>query len=126
MTKFEFIQANIGKKVYVTGDGDLYFNGELRPIISSRHRQVELTIVKLTKGGKAYLVADDGLFYSVPIKNVKLIDEDFLALKHAPSVQDQIISVSERAIKTKWTVEYAKDISAYHNLDDNGLKKLLE
>lgn len=51
MKNHEFIEKNIRNRVYVTGDRDLAFNGELRKIISNK---TELTIVKLTKGGMAF------------------------------------------------------------------------
>jgi hypothetical protein len=62
------LKKNIGNRVYVTGDRDLAFNGELRKIISNK---TELTIVKLTKSGMAYLVDDEGKFYTVPPRNVR-------------------------------------------------------
>ena len=68
------ILNNIGAKVYVDGGGDLAFNGELRPIISYRDRIVELTIIKLNKNGKVYLQAENKKFYSVPCRNVILIE----------------------------------------------------
>ncbi len=71
MKTHEFIEKNIGNKVYVTGDGDLAFNGGLRKIISSKTRTIELTIVKLTKGGMAYLMDDENNFYTVPPRNVR-------------------------------------------------------
>jgi hypothetical protein len=70
MKSHEFIEKNIGAKVYVTGDGDLAMCGELRRIIFDK---TELTIVKLTKGGMAYLVDERNNFYSVPPKNVREI-----------------------------------------------------
>jgi hypothetical protein len=68
MKSYDFIVKNIGRKVYVNGDGDLAFNGELRGIIFNK---TELTILKLTKGGMAYLVDDENNFYSVPPRNVR-------------------------------------------------------
>ena len=73
MTNHDFIKNNIGNKVYVTGDGDLAFDGSLRRIISTKDYKVQLTIVKLTKGGMAYLVDEHGDFYTVPPRNVKEI-----------------------------------------------------
>ena len=71
MKNHDFIKQNIGAKVYVTGDGDLAFSGELRKIISTGSYRVELKIVKLTKAGMAYLVDDDGNYYTVPPRNVR-------------------------------------------------------
>ena len=68
MKNNEFIQKNIGGRVYVTGDGDLAIHAELRKIIFNK---TELRIVKLTKGGMAYLSDDDNNFYSVPPRNVR-------------------------------------------------------
>lgn len=72
MKNHEFIEKNIGNRVYVTGDRDLAFNGELRKIISNK---TELMIVKLTKGGMAYLVDDEGKFYTVPPRNVREVGD---------------------------------------------------
>lgn len=71
MKNHDFIKENIGHKVYVTGDGDLAFDGWLRKIISTKDNRIELTIVKLTKGGMAYLVDEYGDFYTVPPRNVR-------------------------------------------------------
>ena len=68
MENHDFITENIGSTVYITGDGDLAFNGELRRVIFNK---TELTIVKLTKGGMAYLTDGKGKFYSVPPRNVR-------------------------------------------------------
>ena len=68
MKAHKFIECNIGNKVYVTGDGDLAMCSELRKVIFNK---IELTIVKLTKAGMAYLVDDENNFYSVPPRNVR-------------------------------------------------------
>jgi hypothetical protein len=68
MKTHEFIQKNIGAKVYVTGDRDLAINQELRKIIFNK---TELTIVKLTRGGMAYLTDNNNNFYTVPPRNVR-------------------------------------------------------
>jgi hypothetical protein len=70
MSGYDFILNNIGNKVYITGDGDLAMCGEFRKLIFNK---TELTIVKLTKAGLAYLVDDNKQYYSVPIKNVCLV-----------------------------------------------------
>lgn len=68
MKAHEFIEKNIGNKVYVTGDGDLAMCSEFRKIIFNK---TELIIVKLTKGGMAYLMDDENNFYTVPPNNVR-------------------------------------------------------
>lgn len=68
MKAHDFINSNIGNKVYVTGAGDLAFCGELKSII---YNKTELTIVKLTKSGMAYLVDAENNYYSVPPRNVR-------------------------------------------------------
>lgn len=70
MKNHEFIQKNIGSKVYVTGDGDLAFDMNLCRIITLK---TELTIVKLTKSGMAYLVDENENYYTVPPRNVREI-----------------------------------------------------
>jgi hypothetical protein len=71
MKAHEFIEKNIGNRVYVTGDRDLAFNGGLREII---FKKTELTVVKLTRGGLAYLMDDKNRFYAVPPRNVREVD----------------------------------------------------
>lgn len=73
MKNHEFIEKNIGAKVYITGDGDLMMNGELRQLIFYK---TELTIVKLTRGGMAYLTDGKNNFYSVPPRNVREISTE--------------------------------------------------
>lgn len=73
MKSYDFIKENIGARVYVTGDGDLAICSHLRRIILNN---VELTIIKLTKGGMAYLMDDEGNFYSVPPRNVREVKHD--------------------------------------------------
>ena len=76
MKTFDFINQNIGKEVYVTNNGDLFFDGELRKIISTKNKYIKLTLIKLTKQGKAYLYDEaTKLYYSVPPKNVRLYSE---------------------------------------------------
>lgn len=74
MRNHDFIKSNIGSIVYVTGDGDLAFRGGLRDIIFNK---TPLTIVKLTKGGMAYLTDGKNKYYTVPPRNVReLINEN--------------------------------------------------
>lgn len=68
MKTHDFINANIGNKVYITGEGDLAMSGELRQLI---YNKTELTLVKLTKSGMVYLEDESGKFYSVPPSNVR-------------------------------------------------------
>lgn len=75
MKAHDFIRESIGCKVYITGDGDLAMNGELRHLIFNK---TELTIVKLTRGGMAYLTDGKGKFYSVPPKNVREVNNDII------------------------------------------------
>ena len=71
MKTLDFIRSNIGSKVYLTPDGDLMMNGELKPLI--REKQ-ELILTKLTKGGMAIVTDKNGNEYSVPPKNVREIN----------------------------------------------------
>lgn len=71
MNTLDWIRKNIGKKAIVNGRGDLAFLHELRSIIFNK---TELTIVKLTRGGMAYLT-DGKKFYKVPPRNVDVIEE---------------------------------------------------
>jgi hypothetical protein len=68
--KHEEIINNTGNKVVLNSYGDLLMDSKLKPLILHK---VELTIVKLTKGGMAYLVDEDNKYYSVPTKNVVLV-----------------------------------------------------
>jgi len=69
MKAHEFIEKNIGNKVYITG-GDLTMSSEFRKIILNK---TELTIIKLTKSGMAYLVDNENNFYTIPPRNLREI-----------------------------------------------------
>lgn len=72
MTTEKFINENIGNLVYVTGDRDLAFRGELREII---FKKTKLRLVKMTKSGMAYLHDENkNKYYSVPPKNVREVN----------------------------------------------------
>ena len=73
MKNHEFIEKNIGNKVYITGDGDLGIHAELRDLI---YNKTPLTIIKLTKGGMAYLTDEKNKFYSIPPRNVREIQDE--------------------------------------------------
>jgi len=77
MKAYDFIDSNIGKKVYLTCGGDLGMDSRLRKYIIGRTKVSEipdLTIVERTRAGLAYLKTDNG-FVSVPIGNVRLYSE---------------------------------------------------
>lgn len=75
MKEYDFINSNIGKKVYLTSEGDLAMGMEYRQFIYN-NKERYLTLIKLTKGGMAYLLGDNGKYYSVPPRNVRLFDEN--------------------------------------------------
>ncbi len=68
MKTHDFIRANIGNKVYITGCGDLGMIGELRGFIRNK---TPLTLIKLTRKGYAYLLDDNGEYHNVPPRNVR-------------------------------------------------------
>jgi len=70
MKTHDFIRVNIGERVYIDGSGDLAMCGEFRKLI---REETELTLLKLTKGGNAYVVDDNGTFYSIKPKNINLV-----------------------------------------------------
>lgn len=73
MKEYDFISQNIGKEIYITGLGDLSIERSLRPLINQK---TKLILIKLTKGGMAYLQNPiDNKYYSVPPKNVRLYSE---------------------------------------------------
>lgn len=73
MTTKDFIEQAIGEKVYLTGDRDLGIHGELRQLIFNKS---PLTLIKLTKAGKAYVKNEEtNEYYSVPPTNIREIDE---------------------------------------------------
>ena len=72
MTTKDFIDQAIGTLVYVTGDGDLAFNSELRKIIFNK---TELRLIKWTKSGMVYLHDEnENKYYTVPPSNVREIN----------------------------------------------------
>ena len=70
MKAYEFIEKNIGNKVYVKGDGGLVTCKYLRRLILYK---TELTVVKLTKSGMAYLVDENNNYYRVPPRYVRAV-----------------------------------------------------
>ena len=69
MTRDE-IAKHAGSMVLVTSHGDMWFQADLRPVVSLRE-QIPVKLLRLTKGGMA-LVERDGATYSVPPRNVVL------------------------------------------------------
>lgn len=65
------IELNMGEKVYLSGS-DIGMNGFLRRFYYNHLNQNPelLTIVKLTKSKRAYLMDEDGNYYTVSPKNV--------------------------------------------------------
>jgi hypothetical protein len=87
MKALDFIISNIGEKVYLTYGMDLAIHGELRKFMSWNHQdpQMFLTIIKLTRGGLAYLLGDDKEYYAVPATSVRLRDYVYdISGKHCP------------------------------------------
>ena len=68
MTREE-IEQNIGRTVKLNGCGDLALHAHLRT--DGWYR-----VVKLTKGGMAYLKSDDNKIIVVPPKNVDLVEKE--------------------------------------------------
>lgn len=66
----------IGAYVQISSRGDLYFRGNLRPILRSGGLGPPVVLVKITKGGMALVRADDGREYVVPPRNVELPVQD--------------------------------------------------
>jgi hypothetical protein len=69
----QFMEKNIGNKVYIKGSGDLAFSSEFRDIIKNK---IPLKIVKLTKSGLVYLVDNKNNFYTVPLRNILYDNND--------------------------------------------------
>lgn len=65
------IELNIGEKVYLSGS-EIGMNRFLRRFYYNHINQTPdlLTIIKLTKSKHAYLMDEEGNFYTVPPKNV--------------------------------------------------------
>lgn len=75
--KRDDVLEHCGQLCYITGDGDLAFDAELRPVIDLLSPG---TLVGLTKGGLAR-VEYEGKEYRVPPRNVRL-DEDEIPENH--------------------------------------------
>jgi hypothetical protein len=63
------ILENIGKTAIINGAGDLAFESDKKQYIK---QMIPCKIFKLTKGGMAFLIDEDGKTISVPPKNVTL------------------------------------------------------
>lgn len=70
MKTLDYIKANIGKHCNLNGSGDYAMN----KWIFRETDGEQLTIVKITKAGMVYLECTNGLFYSVPPKNIDIIE----------------------------------------------------
>lgn len=69
MKTLDFIKKAIGSKVYITRNGDLIMDAELKGLI---YDKTELILIKLTKGGRAYLKDEKtNKYYSVSPKNIR-------------------------------------------------------
>ena len=68
----EEVAAHAGRPATVTGQGDLWFDERLRPIISIMGIRPIVTVLRLTKAGLA-LVEHEGKRYSVPPRNVMAV-----------------------------------------------------
>jgi len=67
MKTLDFIKQNIGNKVYITG-GDLSINPVMSRIVNNK---IELTLIGLSRGGRALVSDDRGRVYSVRPSNVR-------------------------------------------------------
>lgn len=76
MTRDETI-LHAGNTVYIHHRRDIVMYSEIRQLVYSR---VPLTLIKLTKGERAYLRDSEGEFYSVPPSTIELYpDADYNA-----------------------------------------------
>lgn len=73
MTQDE-IRANVGRSCTIDWRGDFYFDhSDMLPgYLGDRFKTVE--IVKLTRGGLAYVKRDDGRLLTIPPGNLRLAD----------------------------------------------------
>lgn len=72
MKLLDYLRSNAGKTVYITGDGDLMMDGELRPLIRNK---TPLILEKISRGGKA-CVLEGKKRYVVPPRNVRIIQDE--------------------------------------------------
>ena len=84
MKQFEFINKNLGRKVYLSPTifRSLSSRSDLQKFIITDDKkndyiegQLFLNIVKVTKSGLVSLYGEDGKYYSVSIQNVRLAVE---------------------------------------------------
>jgi hypothetical protein len=71
MKTLDWLSQNIGNKAIINGSGDLGMDREFRTLIFNK---TELTIVKITRGGMVYLRDENGKFYTVPPRNIEVIE----------------------------------------------------
>lgn len=81
MKLLDYLRINAGKMVYITGDGDLMMDGELRPLIRNK---TPLILEKISRGGKA-CVLEGKKRYVVPPRNVRIIQDEIKRLSEVPS-----------------------------------------
>jgi len=71
MKTYDFIKQAIGTYVIINGSRDLSMCGEFRKLIQNK---TELKLLKLTKGGNAYVQDEQtGEYYSVPPTNIEQV-----------------------------------------------------
>lgn len=70
MKAYDFINSNLGNKVYITNHGDLSIDPILRNLISNK---TALTLKRLTPGGMAIVSDNKGKEYPIPPKNIREI-----------------------------------------------------
>ena len=126
MKTLDFIKANIGEVVYLTGDSDLACRGELKQFILY---QIPLKLIKLSKGGRAIVLSiknNKQYYYSVPPSNVRLYKE-LSDLDDHKTQKNKLIPGGEK-IKLNASHKIIIDkqkLQAYHGLDveDELIKK---
>jgi len=70
-------EAAIGQLVIVNGHGDLWMDGELRPVIGPPHQQPPYPVsrfIRFAKSGLAVLLYE-GVEYRVPLRNIERVGQ---------------------------------------------------
>jgi len=100
MNTRDFINGHIGCDVYVTTYGDLYFESDLRSIISYNYYK-KVKLIKMTRQGNAYIQNKKGFFYSVPPKNIRLWRDEAMINSNRKTLWEDLIIQDKFFVNSK-------------------------
>ena len=74
MKTLDFINANIGERVYISNSSE-YFDSEIKRIVFGQKESPVMILQGLTKGGLAYIKVNDVEYISIKPSHIRLYSE---------------------------------------------------